>query len=68
VEGALCVRKRFAEIRVVVQFARFENLAAIETFDVLRIVVFGDQAGPGVLTGGIQWVRHGSFSTDLSAL
>ena len=64
----LRVRKRLAEIRGVVQFAGFEDLAAVEAFDVLRIVVFGDQPGPGVLAGGILWARHRSFSTDIAAL
>ena len=65
---SLRVRKRFAEIRGVVQFAGFENLAAVEAFDVLRIVVFGDQASPGVLAGGIRWIGHSSFSANLTAL
>lgn len=65
---SLRVRKRFAEIRGVVQFASFENLATVEAFDVLRIVVFGDQAGPGMLAEPIRWIRHRSFSTDLTAL
>ncbi len=65
---SLGVRKRFAEIRGVVQFAGFENLAAVEALDVLRIVVFGDQASAGVLAGGIRWICHRSFNTDLAAL
>ena len=64
----LGVRKRFAEICGVVQFTGFEDLAAVEAFDVLRIVVFGDQPGPGVLARGILWIRHRSFSTNLTAL
>ena len=62
---SLCVGKRFTEIRAVVQFAGFENLAAIETFDVLRIIVFRDQARSGVLAGVF---RHGSLGANLVAL
>ena len=62
------VRKRLAEIRGVVQFAGFKDLAAVEAFDILRIVVFGDQAGAGVLAGGTRWIGHRSFNTDLTAL
>ncbi len=65
---SLRVRKRFAEIRGVVQFAGFEDLTAVEAFNVLRIVVFGDQARSGVLAGGIRWIRHRSFSANLTAL
>jgi len=65
---SLRVRKRFPEIRGVVQFAGFEDLAAVEAFYELRIVVFGDQASSSVLAGGIQGIRHRSFSTDLTAL
>jgi len=65
---SLRVRKRLAEIRGVVQFAGFKDLAAVEAFDVLRIVVFGNQAGAGVVAGGILWIRHRSFSTDIAAL
>ena len=54
--------------RGVLQFTRFEDLAAVEAFNVLRIVIFGDQAGTGVLAGGIRWMCHRSFSTDLTAL
>jgi hypothetical protein len=43
-------------------------LAAVEAFNVLRIVIFGDEAGTGVLAGGIRWMCHRSFSTDLTAL
>jgi hypothetical protein len=64
----LGVRKRFAEISAVVQFAGFEDLAAVEALDVLRIVIFGDQARSGVLAGGTRLIRHRSLSPNLTAL
>lgn len=38
------VGERFIEIVRILDFFAFENRAAIEAFDVLRIVVFGDEA------------------------
>ena len=40
--GESGVGEGFIESAAVSQLARFENLAAIETFDVLRLIVFGD--------------------------
>ncbi|MGB9243921.1 MAG: hypothetical protein WCC03_11250 [Candidatus Acidiferrales bacterium] len=61
---SLRVRKRFAEIRAVVQFSSLENLAAVEAFDILGIVIFGDQARSGMLAGHI---LHNNLSTKCNA-
>ena len=60
--ACLGVGKRFTKTRAAIQFAGFQNLAAVETFDVLRIVIFGDQARSGMLAAVF---RHSTLSTNL---
>jgi hypothetical protein len=45
------VGERLAEAGFVLEFAYFEDFAAIEAFDILRIVVFGDELSALVLAG-----------------
>lgn len=40
-----------AAIQIGVQFTSFQNLAAIEALEILRVVVFGDQLRARVFTG-----------------
>lgn len=49
------VGERFVEIVGILDFFAFEDRAAIEAFDVLRIVVFGDEALAFV---GAGWFSH----------
>ena len=62
---SLRVGKRFTKVRAVAQFAGFENLAAVETFHILRIVIFRDQACSSMLAGIFP---HGGLGANLVAL
>lgn len=47
------VRERFVEAGLLAHFASLQNLAAVQTLDVLRIVVLGDETRAFVLAGRI---------------
>ncbi len=50
--AGLCVRKRLAETRLLIlQFAGFQYLPAIQAFHVLRIFILGNQLCSFVLAG-----------------
>jgi hypothetical protein len=66
--GALgvCERFGFAEGRIFLQFTCFEDRTTIETFDILSIVVFGNQARVLVFAGGL--ARFGHFEDCTTGL